>query len=136
MPVENVTANRGYALPNPENDLSVDVYRLIAALEALDVDVHSVLIGLAAKAAATHGHAIADVTGLQAALDAKAASGHTHALGDLSNVSEAGVSDGFVLLRSGGSWVAQQITVSMVSGLQATLTSLQDQINAIDGGSY
>ena len=36
-------------------------------------------------AAASHGHAIGDVTGLQTALDGKAASSHTHAASDLTS---------------------------------------------------
>lgn len=42
---------------------------------ALNADL---VAGLAGKANASHSHAIADVTGLQAALDAKSSVGHTH----------------------------------------------------------
>lgn len=44
---------------------------------------------LAGKAAATHGHIIADVTGLQSALDSKADSAHGHGIGDVSGLQTA-----------------------------------------------
>ncbi len=44
---------------------------------------------LAGKAAAVHGHSIADTTGLQAALDAKAAAAHGHAIADVSGLQTA-----------------------------------------------
>lgn len=50
MPIENVTANRSYQLPNGANDLVDDVDRLIAAIGSIDVDVAAVLVSLAAKA--------------------------------------------------------------------------------------
>ncbi len=42
--------------------------------------------GLAGKAAATHGHAISEVSGLQVALDGKAADSHSHAIADVTGV--------------------------------------------------
>ena len=45
--------------------------------------------GLATKAAATHSHAISDVTGLQTALDGKAASAHTHGISDVTGLQTA-----------------------------------------------
>lgn len=71
MPIEIVTENRGYQLPFAENDLVDDVARLIAAIAAIDLDVANILVAIATKAAAVHGHTIADTTGLQGALDAK-----------------------------------------------------------------
>lgn len=50
MPIENVTANRGYELPAGANNLIDDVDRLIAAINAIDVDVADLLVALAAKA--------------------------------------------------------------------------------------
>ena len=70
MPVENVTANRSYELPNEANDLQDDIYRIIAAFEAIDIDVANLLVALAAKAAAVHTHAAEDIAGLQTAIDA------------------------------------------------------------------
>ncbi len=51
MPVDNQTPNRGYDLPAAGNDLDYDVARLISALQAVDVDVQTILglfTGLAA----------------------------------------------------------------------------------------
>lgn len=45
------------------------------------------------KAAASHGHAISDVSGLQAALDGKAASVHTHTLSQISDAGTAAAED-------------------------------------------
>ena len=42
-------------------------------------------LATAGVAAASHSHAIGDVTGLQGALDGKAASSHTHAAGDITS---------------------------------------------------
>lgn len=75
MSVENVTASRSYQLPYPDNDLSFDVGRIIAAINGLDVDVATLIASLSGKAATTHTHAIADVAGLQAALDGKVGTG-------------------------------------------------------------
>jgi len=44
---------------------------------------------LSGKAAASHSHAISDVTGLQTALDGKAASTHTHGISDVTGLQTA-----------------------------------------------
>ncbi|RWC91646.1 MAG: hypothetical protein EOS72_03035 [Mesorhizobium sp.] len=49
-PVDNVTANRNWPLPNGDNDLAHDVARLIGALQAADVDVAGILTLLVQKA--------------------------------------------------------------------------------------
>jgi len=71
MSVESVTANRGYQLPHPDNDLADDVLRLVAALAAVDIDMAGVLVAIGQRALLLHSHVIADTTGLQAALDSK-----------------------------------------------------------------
>lgn len=55
-----------------------------------------------AFAPAPHVHAVADVTGLQAALDAKAALAHTHAL---SQLTQSGATTGQVVKWNGSAWV-------------------------------
>jgi len=43
MPVTPTTANRGYQKPDPANKLNFDVARLVAALDAIDVDINALL---------------------------------------------------------------------------------------------
>jgi hypothetical protein len=50
MPTLNTTPNQGYQLPFAGNNLSGDVARIIAAIDAIDTDVASALSTLAAKA--------------------------------------------------------------------------------------
>lgn len=49
-----------------------------------------------------HTHAVADVTGLQAALDAKAAASHTHTVADITATGTRGAT---TFLRGDGAWV-------------------------------
>lgn len=133
---DNNTPNRGYQLPDAPNLLSSDVHRLVAALNAIDADMASMILLIAGKANASHTHAIGDVGGLQSALDGKATYGHTHAIGDLSDVSTTGAAAGYVIKRSGGQWVAAAVGISDIPGLQTALDTLQGQIDVIDGGTY
>ncbi|MER9815117.1 hypothetical protein [Mesorhizobium sp. M0129] len=50
MPTDNATANRNWQLPNGGNNLGHDVGRLIAALQAADLDVANILSTLVLKA--------------------------------------------------------------------------------------
>ncbi len=50
MPVDNITPNRSYELPNGANFLSYDVLRLINAIGAVDGDVSAALASLASLA--------------------------------------------------------------------------------------
>lgn len=52
-------------------------------------DVSGLQTALDGKASTTHGHTIADVSGLQTALDGKAASAHGHAIADVTGLSAA-----------------------------------------------
>lgn len=63
-------------------------------------------------AAASHLHAIADVTGLQAALDGKAAASHTHTTAQVTGLDTA---------LAGKAAVSHAHAISDVSGLQAAL---------------
>lgn len=47
MPVENTTTNQNYQLPNVANDLEDDVARIVAALQAVDVDVANLFSSIA-----------------------------------------------------------------------------------------
>ena len=87
--------------------------------------------GLAGKADTTHGHAIADVTGLQGALDGKqpsgsyAASAHTHTLADVTDYSAPDLY-GYVVttdprLSDDRDPTAHAHPISDVTGLQSAL---------------
>lgn len=150
MAIENTTPGRGYQVPAPSNYLSDDVLRIISALNAVDADMVAVLVGIAGKAPAVHAHEITDVTGLSAALAGMAAAGHTHSLGSITGVSISGAASGQVLSYNGTSWVNATLTIGSITGLTASLASLQSQIDAntasitalaadvatIDGGTY
>jgi len=51
MATENATVNRGYELPHKGNSPAFDVYRLVAAITAIDGDVAAIIGALAIKAA-------------------------------------------------------------------------------------
>lgn len=55
----------------------------------LDDDDATAARGTLGAAAAVHGHAIGDVTNLQAALDGKAAAAHAHAIADITSLQSA-----------------------------------------------
>ena len=67
---------------------------------------------LSGKAAASHTHAVADVTGLQTALDGKASSTHTHAIGDVTGLQAA---------LDGKAASSHSHAIADVSGLQTAL---------------
>lgn len=67
---------------------------------------------LSGKAAASHTHAVADVTGLQTALDGKASSTHTHAIGDVTGLQAA---------LDGKAASSHSHGISDVTGLQTAL---------------
>ena len=69
MPVNDITATRGYQLPHATNNLDHDVARLRSSFSAIDADVAGLLTSVAGKAAVGHAHVISDVSGLQSALD-------------------------------------------------------------------
>lgn len=68
--------------------------------------------GLATKAAASHSHAIADVTGLQTALDGKSAVGHGHAIADVTGLQTA---------LDGKAASSHSHAIANVTGLQTAL---------------
>lgn len=68
-------------------------------------DVTNLQTSLDGKASTSHTHAISDVTNLQTTLDGKAASSHTHSLDDLSDVTISAPSNNEVLKYNGSTWV-------------------------------
>ncbi|WP_029056965.1 hypothetical protein [Stappia stellulata] len=124
------TANRGYPLPHPENELDTDVQRLVSALQSIDGDVASLLISVSQAALASHGHVIGDVTGLQAALNDKAAAGHTHAINDLTDVDITGAPAGRPLTTQAGGGVgigpAPMTQAQVDAAIAAAIAALAD----------
>lgn len=126
--VDARTAHRSYQKPDPANPINADFARLILALDALDLDVHGLILGLAARAPLSHTHAIGQVSGLQAALDQRALVGHTHTLGSLTDVNLSGAANGMLLGRVAGAWqpVAAQWGMSQIVGLLDALAGKAD----------
>ncbi|TVR06626.1 MAG: hypothetical protein EA385_15010 [Salinarimonadaceae bacterium] len=125
MPTDARTANRDYPQIVPANDMRDDAPRLVVTFQMIDADVHALFVAVAGKSDSGHGHAIAAITGLQAALDSKQSSEWRPALTDLTNVDTTGATNGQFLGRISGSWVPVTIGVGNVSGLQAALEGKQ-----------
>lgn len=105
MVVENTTPNRGYQLPHETNDLADDVPRLIAAIMGIDVEIAAMLVAIAGKADAEHGHVIADITGLAAALAAR------------QELSEKGQANGYAALGPDGKVPGAQLPAALFGAL-------------------
>lgn len=136
MATENTTPNEGYQLPHPDNLLSFDVGRLIAAIGAIDASVAGLGIAVSGKASASHDHTMGAIIGLDAALAGKSASGHTHTIGSLSDVTVTGAANRHVLKFSAGVWGTSALQIADVVNLQSQLTSMQATITTMDGGTY
>jgi hypothetical protein len=115
MPVNDITATRGYQLPHTTNNLDHDVARLRASFSAIDADVAGLLTSVAGKAAAGHAHVISDVSGLQSALDAKLNASSPMALDALSDVDTAGAVSNMFLRYVNGVWIPVAFDASMVA---------------------
>jgi hypothetical protein len=96
-------------------------------------DVSGLQAALDAKAAQAHTHAISAVTGLQDALDAKAAASHTHAISAVTGLQAA--LDG---KQAAGSYAAASHThaISGVTGLQTALDGKAPVVMAWNGSAY
>lgn len=137
MPItDQRTASQNYPLPHPTNKIVDDVERIRQALGAIDADVASLILGLAAKAAAVHTHALADIVGLVTALAGKASTTHTHALADLSDTDVAGAANGQLLKRVGTKWQPSTLLLGDISGWETTVASMiAAQVAAVVGSA-
>lgn len=122
--IDDRTAGRGYALPNPANKIKDDVVRLREALAAVDGDVVDILAALLTKAAAVHGHSIDQITGLVSTLAGKAALDHAHALADLTDTDVAGVANGQLLKRVGTKWSPAWLALGDIDGWEDTVAAM------------
>lgn len=107
------TPHLGLPLPSPDAPSQLeDVARVAAALRGLDDNYAALVEVLAGKAAAGHGHGLADIIGLVEALSGRAAVAHVHAPLDVVGLVEA---------LSGKAAVGHGHTVADIGGLQAAL---------------
>ena len=122
----------GWAVPDPARTVKEEFWNFaLVTLPAIDLDMQSLLVAIGGKSNVGHGHAIADVSGLQAALDAKMPASFTFTLAglpDVTGVAEA--PDGYVLVKVGAQMVAQAAasalgahnhSIGQVTNLQAAL---------------
>jgi len=118
--VDNVTASRGYQLPDALNYLDHDVLRLVIALNAIDSDVAALLVALATKAAAAHTHTEADIENLTNDLAGKVPANQTYTLAGLTDVDLASIASGMFLRYNGSKIIPVKFDGSMiVQGLVA-----------------
>lgn len=124
------TQNQGYPLPTVGELLSNDIHKLIAAFNAIDVDISALVAGLDGKAASGHTHTIANITGLQNALDDLASNNHTHGINDLTDVDTSAAATGYIIVLTTDGWVAKSPvaalgdhghTIAQVTNLQPAL---------------
>ena len=106
MSVDNQTAHLGLPLPDPANELDVDVLRLVESLETIDSAMQLTALELDEKADASDvAQAMAqkaDTSNVMQALAGKAASGHTHSPTD---IEQSGAVAGDVLAWDGSKYV-------------------------------
>lgn len=146
--IDDRTANRNYQKPNADNKLVDDVARLRAWADAADIDMASARVDILLRAMAIHAHAIADVTGLDAALSTKvsvslfsslgaslvgasdaAAVRSILQLGSVSGVAQNGVSTD--VLKGNGTW--GKIVASMIGSGEVLNAKLAATVNTIKG---
>lgn len=139
--VSNVTANRGYQLPDATTKLKDDVLRVIAAFSAIDADIATLLLALAGKSNTGHGHGMDAIVGLIAALGNKLDVGYHDALANLADVDVAGVANGMALLRQASKWIPVALQINNIAGLEAALNGkatpadIAAAINALVGAA-
>ncbi|MBK1868250.1 hypothetical protein [Taklimakanibacter albus] len=131
MPINDRTPNRDYPQPHASNTLADDVERLRQAFNALDADVQAVILQLGLKAALSHVHEIAQITGLQEALDSKMTIGATFSLNDLTDVNVAVSENGQILGKSGSQWIPVGYTWGNLGGKPNSIEGF-----GIGGGTF
>lgn len=128
------TPNRNYPLVDPTHHVADDVMVLIAAFQAIDIDVNALIGMLSGKAATVHVHTIEQVTGLTAALAGKASADFRPSLGGLTNVDTAAdtAEPGSILQKGPSGWIVGSPTtilgthnhpIANIEGLTAALDS-------------
>lgn len=112
MPTNDLTPLESLPRPHSANTVAEDFARLITLCNLLDSKIAELRTLIGQKAAATHGHAIGDVSGLQGALDAKQALNWRPGLNDLTDVSVSGAAIAQVLRYNGTGWAPSTLSVA------------------------
>ncbi len=126
------TQNQNYPLPAAGELLSDDINKLIAAFNAIDVDISQMVAGLEGKATTGHNHTIADITSLQDALNGLASADHAHPLNDLTDVDTSAAALGYIIVLTANGWVAQSPVAALGEHQHtiAQVTNLTDALGA------
>jgi len=98
-------------------------------------DITGLSDALAGKAASSHSHAIADITNLQTTLNAKAASDHVH--GNITNAGAIGSTSGLIVVTTtNGVLTTSTITTTKLGYLSGVTSDIQTQLNAKAASSH
>lgn len=138
-----VTANLSIPKPDPDAQVDEEFFRLGEAWDLVDAIVAGVLASLAQKAAAVHGHSMADISGLTQALAEKMGIGEIFKLDDLQDVQGAtDAATNYILAKTAqGLWVPSsaaavlgqhQHAVADIVGLTAAIAA---QVSALVGSA-
>ena len=134
--VDNRTANYSILQPDLANYQEDDIIRIIGAFALIDALLKQISDTAAAKAPASHGHEIVDVTGLSDALAGKLAASWRPALDELTDVDVAAGANGQYLKKVGSNWIAANVQLGDVTGFQDTVNALiDDAISNLVNGS-
>lgn len=130
MATDDRTPTQNFPRPHIDNTVAEDFARIITLVNMLEAKISAMDIEVSGKAAVGHDHAIAGVTGLQAALDGKQSSSWRPALGDLSNVNVTGAVNGQLLGLVGTAWQPMTLSVAWgnVSGKPSSFPTTWDDV--------
>ncbi|EUB97309.1 hypothetical protein PMI07_000885 [Rhizobium sp. CF080] len=129
-----VTEHYAIPLPDPAAEVDEEFYRLQQAWAVVDAAIWALANVVANKANASHGHGIADISGLVTALAGKMAATQTFALDDLTDVNGAtGAATNYLLVKNAsGQWVPSSAIAALGTHQHATadIVGLTAAINA------
>lgn len=125
------TEHRGYPLPDDTRNVREEILSLQQlVLPMLDDDIHALFSAISGLALTNHTHDISGVSGLADALAGKMAADTTFALSDLADVVGSDEApDGYILVKSGASFVAQAAVSALGNDLLFKASNLGDLAN-------
>lgn len=138
-----VTANLSIPKPDPDAQVDEEFYRLGEAWDLVDAIVAGVLVSLSQKAAAVHGHGMADISGLTDALAEKMGIGEIFKLDDLLDVRGAtDAATNYILAKTAqGLWVPSSAAAVLgphqhaVADIQGLTAAIAAQVSALVGSA-